>query len=201
MPCHLAHTAYELLLDGWQRCFLLHCLIVFQNGQFQIDHAKHFKVTLNKCCIMWNTDICRTCLVWNYFKYPVTTSPLSNKKQQSWCLYQWKYLLKIDSEVWSALSNKENVDQLKAVVFIKKKKKSVKVSVNQSKMFYLEAFKNVIVNIWEGWFWEQKLVVPKKFIRRKDGLVKGFRSVQKADVIQQFFVVSECGSVWLLRGV
>jgi len=59
MPCHLAHTAYELFLDGWQGFFLFHCLIIFLDGQLQIVHAKHLKTTLNaaSCGILVSVEL------------------------------------------------------------------------------------------------------------------------------------------------
>lgn len=115
------HMSY-FWMDG--RVFLLlYCLIIFLSDQLQIDHAEDFKISLNEYCNLWNTNICRTFLVWKWFKYLVTTLPMSNKEQQNQCLYCWKHLLTIDSKVWSALSNKQNFDtSVEGSVFYLKKK-------------------------------------------------------------------------------
>lgn len=161
MPCHLAHTAYELLLDGWQRFFLLHCLIVFQNSQFQIDQAKHFKVTLNKCCIMWNTDICRTCLVWKYFKCHVTTY-LTTEQQKAAELVLVSVKIFDKNGFWSLISSikQRKCRSIEGRGFYKKEKvfKCLKANLR----CYLLKHLKMLSWTFEGRFWEQKLVVPKK---------------------------------------
>lgn len=70
-------TFLEYMAEG----FFLYYLIIFLNDQLKVDHSSHFKLTSNKSCILWRTDICRTVLVWKSFKHPVTTLSISDKEQ------------------------------------------------------------------------------------------------------------------------
>ena len=72
------------VISGWMAevCFPSLRLDYFSKWPVTNRLGKAFQGNF-KCCILWNTDICRTLLVWKYFKYPVTTLPMSNKEQQS----------------------------------------------------------------------------------------------------------------------
>lgn len=91
MPFHLAQSVW--LIPGWMaEVFFFTAWLFFLNEQLQIDHSSHFKLTLNKSCILWHTDICRTGLVWKSFKYLITTLPISNKEQHKPMLVSLKAL-------------------------------------------------------------------------------------------------------------